>query len=320
MIDKTQKYTLENKSVWIAGHNGMVGSALLRRLAGTDCRLLTASRDELDLTNQAAVLDWLKRKQPDVIIIAAAKVGGIQANQNLPADFIYSNLMIQNNIIDGAHRTGFEKLLFLGSSCIYPRNAPQPIVEDALLSGPLEETNQWYALAKIAGIKLGQAYREQYGDDIISVMPTNLYGPGDNFHPENSHVPAALIRRFHESKIAGKPKVTVWGTGKPQREFLHVDDLADACIHLLEHYSDLQHINVGTGCDITIRDFASKIKSIVGYEGEIVFDTKRADGTPRKVLNVSRLHQLGWKAKISLSEGLENYYRWFLDNIDTIRQ
>lgn len=312
-------YILTGKRIWVAGHRGMVGSAIVRRLAVEGCIVLTVDRKEVDLTRQEAVEAWLSSLQPDAIFLAAAKVGGIHANNTLPAEFLYDNLMIEANIINAAHKIGVEKLLFLGSSCIYPRDVAQPIVESALLTGPLEKTNEWYSIAKITGIKLCQAYRAQYGSDFISAMPSNLYGPGDNFHPEYSHVPAALLRRFHEARFARSPVVTVWGTGTPRREFLHVDDLADACIFLMQHYSDVDHVNVGTGTDITIRDFAGAIKRVVGYEGEIVFDTSRPDGTPRKVLDVSKLSGLGWRARISLDEGLEHYYTWFKTNQDAIK-
>ena len=297
----------------------MVGSSIVRRLASENCEVLTVEKKEIDLTRQKEVEEWLALNQPDVIFLAAAKVGGIKANDTLPAEFLYDNLMIETNIINAAYKIDIEKLLFLGSSCIYPRDASQPMSENTLLTGPLEKTNEWYAVAKIAGIKLCQAYRVQYGSDFISVMPSNLYGPGDNFHPEYSHVPAALIKRFHEAKIAGSSVVTVWGTGTPKREFLHVDDLADACIFLMKHYSDFSHINVGTGTDITIRDFAEVIKRVVDYEGDIIFDTSRPDGTPRKVLDVSKINKLGWQAHISLDEGLEQYYTWFKTNQDKFR-
>ena len=297
----------------------MVGSSIICRLASENCEVLTVEKKEIDLTRQKEVEEWLALNQPDVIFLAAAKVGGIKANDTLPAEFLYDNLMIETNIINAAYKIDIEKLLFLGSSCIYPRDASQPMSENTLLTGPLEKTNEWYAVAKIAGIKLCQAYRVQYGSDFISVMPSNLYGPGDNFHPEYSHVPAALIKRFHEAKIAGSSVVTVWGTGTPKREFLHVDDLADACIFLMKHYSDFSHINVGTGTDITIRDFAEVIKRVVDYEGDIIFDTSRPDGTPRKVLDVSKINKLGWQAHISLDEGLEQYYTWFKTNQDKFR-
>jgi GDP-L-fucose synthase len=298
----------------------MVGSALLRRLQGEDCEILTAGHDEVDLTRQADTEDWMAAVRPQAVFVAAAHVGGIHANDTYPADFLFRNLAIETNVIHAAWKIGVEKLLFLGSSCIYPREAPQPIPEAALLTGPLEPTNEWYAIAKIAGIKLCQAYRRQHGCDFISAMPTNLYGPGDNFHPENSHVPAALLRRFHEAKQAGAAEVTVWGTGRPRREFLFVDDLADACLFLMQRYSDDSHVNVGTGIDIAIADFAQSIMRVVGYQGRLVYDTSRPDGMPRKVMDVSRLAGMGWAAPTSLEDGLGRYYRWFLANIAAIRQ
>jgi GDP-L-fucose synthase len=305
-------YSLKHKRVWVAGHRGMVGAAVARRLEAEDCTVLVASRTELDLTRQEAVETWMQRERPQAVFLAAAKVGGIHANDSLPASFLYDNLAIEINVIEAARRTGIEKLLLLGSSCVYPREAPQPIREKDLLTGPLEPTNQWYAIAKISGIMLCQAYRRQHGCDFISAMPTNVYGPSDNFHPEYSHVPAALLRRFHEAKESAAPSVVVWGTGRPKREFLYVDDLADACVFLMQHYSAEQHINVGTGKEITIRDFAETIKRIVGYEGDLVFDPSRPDGTPRKVLDVGVLDAMGWEARTSLQEGLALYYDWFL--------
>lgn len=293
---------------------------MVRRLKREDCAILTVGRSEVDLLRQVEVEAWIADTKPQVVIMAAARVGGIHANNAFPADFLYDNLVLETNIVHAAFKTGIERLLFLGSSCIYPRDAPQPIVEDALLTGPLEPTNQWYALAKIAGIKLCQAYRQQHGCDYISVMPTNLFGPGDNFHSENSHVPAALLRRFHGAKASGAAKTVVWGTGTPRREFLFVDDLADACIFLLKTYSDAPHMNVGTGQDISIRDFAGKVKAVVGYEGALEFDASRPDGTPRKVLDVSRLNAMGWTAPTSLDDGLSRYYEWFLENADRLRQ
>ncbi|MCC9624273.1 GDP-L-fucose synthase [Thalassospira sp. MA62] len=307
-------FDLKGKRIFVAGHRGMVGSAIVRRLDQEDCTLLTATRDELDLTNQKAVHDWMATHKPDVVIIAAAKVGGINANNILPVDFLYDNLMIETNLINAAHQIAAQKVLFLGSSCIYPRMAPQPISEDALMTGPLEPTNEWYAIAKIAGIKLCQAYRRQYGRDFISAMPTNLYGPGDNFHPEHGHVPAALIRRFHEAKQNNAPKVEVWGTGTPLREFLHVDDMADACVFLLKTYSGDDHINVGSGDELSIADFAQTVKDVVGYDGDLVFDPSKPDGTPRKLLGLDRLHALGWKHQISLMDGLSQTYQWFIDH------
>ena len=314
-----QRFDLEGKRVWVAGHRGMVGSALVRRLRSERCEILTVGRDDVDLTRQSNTEDWMRNAKPQVVLLAAARVGGIHANNTYPADFLYDNLVIEANIVRAAWQTGVEKLLFLGSSCIYPREAPQPMTESALLTGPLEPTNEWYAIAKIAGIKLCQAFRRQYGCDFISAMPTNLYGPGDNFHPENSHVPAALLRRTHDAKRDRAPSITVWGTGRPRREFLYVDDMADACIFLLEHYSGEAHVNVGTGVDISIGDFAELVKRTVGYDGQLAFDSSRPDGTPRKVMDVSTLKKVGWKASMSLEEGLKRYYEWFLANIEMIR-
>jgi len=301
-------FELKGKSVYVAGHRGMVGSALVRRLASEDVKLVTVDRREVDLCNQAAVFDWFAKVRPQVVFLAAAKVGGIVANDTLRAEFIYDNIAIAANVIHAAHRNGAEKLMFLGSSCIYPKLAPQPLREDSVLSGPLEPTNEPYAIAKIAGIKMVEAYRSQYGSDFISVMPTNLYGPGDNYHPELSHVVAALIRRFHEAKVAGAGSVVVWGTGTPRREFLYVDDMADACVHLMKTYSAAELINIGSGEDITIAEFARVVAEVVGYRGEISFDTSRPDGTPRKLLDVSRLTKLGWRATTSLHDGLKRAY------------
>jgi len=305
-------FELKGKSVYVAGHRGMVGSALLRQLAREDVELLTAPHSELDLCDQAAVFDWFAKRKPQVVFLAAAKVGGIVANNTLRAEFLYDNLAIAANAIHAAHLNGCEKLMFLGSSCIYPKLAPQPLREDSMLTGPLEPTNEPYAIAKIAGIKMVEAYRSQYGRDFISVMPTNLYGPGDNYHPEYSHVVAALIRRFHEAKVSGMRNVEVWGTGTPRREFLYVDDLADACIHVMKNYSDAGLINIGTGEDITIAEFARVVAAAVGYSGEISFDPSRPDGTPRKLLDVSRLARLGWLAKTSLQDGIRLAYQAFL--------
>ncbi|WP_283841357.1 GDP-L-fucose synthase [Bradyrhizobium manausense] len=301
-------FELKGKSVYVAGHRGMVGSAIVRRLARESVNLVTVDRREVDLCNQAAVFDWFARVRPQVIFLAAAKVGGIVANNTLRAEFIYDNIAIASNVIHAAHQNGAEKLMFLGSSCIYPKLAPQPLREDAVLTGPLEPTNEPYAIAKIAGIKMAEAYRSQYGSDFISVMPTNLYGPGDNYHPELSHVVAALIRRFHEAKLAGAKTVAVWGTGTPRREFLYVDDMADACVHLMKTYSGAELINIGTGEDIAIAEFARVVAEIVGYRGEISYDTSRPDGTPRKLLDVSRLDKLGWRATTSLEDGLKRAY------------
>lgn len=305
-------FELKGKSVYVAGHRGMVGSALLRRLAREDVNLVTVDRREVDLCNQAAVFEWFARVRPQVIFLAAAKVGGIVANNTLRAEFIYDNIAIAANVIHAAHVNRAEKLLFLGSSCIYPKLAAQPLREDSVLSGPLEPTNEPYAIAKIAGIKMADAYRSQYGSDFISVMPTNLYGPGDNYHPELSHVVAALIRRFHEAKVSDAKTVAVWGTGKPRREFLYVDDMADACVHLMKTYSGAELINIGTGEDIAIAEFARVVAEIVGYRGEISFDTSRPDGTPRKLLDLSRLDKLGWRATTSLHDGLKRAYDAYL--------
>jgi GDP-L-fucose synthase len=304
-------FDLAGKKVYVAGHRGMVGAALVRRLAGTSCEIVTAPRSEVDLERQEQIERFLAATKPDVVIVAAAKVGGIHANNAFPAEFISDNLAIARNTIHGSWRAGVKKLLFLGSSCIYPKLAHQPMREEDLLTGPLEPTNQWYSVAKIAGIKLCQAYRRQYGADFISVMPTNLYGLGDNYHPENSHVVAALIRRFHEAKASGVPSVTVWGTGKPLREFLFVDDLADACAFVLEHYSDDQHVNVGSGAELSIADFARLIADIVDYRGELSFDPSRPDGVPRKLLDSAKLAAMGWQAQTSLRTGLEQTYAEF---------
>ena len=313
-------YSLSGKRVWVAGHRGMVGSAIVRRLATEGCEVLSVARDQVDLTRQAETEAWMAAARPHAVFLAAGRVGGIHANDSYPADFIYDNLAIEANVIHAAHKIGVEKLLFLGSSCIYPRDAAQPMPEAALLTGPLEPTNEWYAIAKIAGIKLCQAYRRQHRCDFISAMPTNLYGPGDNFHPQNSHVPAALLRRFHEAKLAGAAEVTVWGTGTPRREFMFVEDAADACVHLMKHYSGEAHVNVGTGSDVSIAEFAQLIRATVGFEGRIAFDTSRPDGTPRKVMDVSALNALGWTAPTSLDLGLRRYYRWFLSSAAAIRQ
>jgi len=312
-------FDLDGKRVWVAGHKGMVGQALVRRLRSEPCEILTAGRDEVDLRRQSEVEAWMRAARPQAVFLAAARVGGIHANNSFPAEFIYDNLAIETNIIHAAHETGVEKLLFLGSSCIYPREADQPIRPEALLTGPLEPTNEWYAIAKIAGIKLCQAYRRQFGCDFISAMPTNLFGPGDNFHPEHGHVPAALLRRFHEARLSGARTVTVWGTGAPLREFLYVDDLADACVFLMRRYSGEQHVNVGTGRDLPISEFAAMVARIVGFTGDIVYDRSRPDGTPRKVLDVSALTALGWTAPTPLERGLRLYYDWFLDNVDALR-
>ncbi|MBE7186054.1 MAG: GDP-L-fucose synthase [Methylobacterium mesophilicum] len=291
----------------------MVGSAIVRRLASEDCRVIMADRRDVDLRDQRSVSDWMAAQRPDVIVLAAAKVGGILANDTLPADFLYDNLMIEANIIEAAHREDVEKLLFLGSSCIYPKFAEQPITEEALLTGPLEPTNEWYAIAKIAGIKLAQAYRRQHGRDFISAMPTNLYGPGDNFDLTSSHVMPALIRKAHDAKHAGAEAITIWGTGTPRREFLHVDDCADACVHLLKTYSDDQHVNVGSGEDITIGDLAQLVCEVVGFDGRIDRDHTKPDGTPRKLMSAAKLRASGWAPRIALRDGIADAYRAFLD-------
>ncbi|AWN17514.1 GDP-L-fucose synthase [Salinisphaera sp. LB1] len=306
--------------IFVAGHRGLVGSAIVRRLeAGGFENLLVRSRSELDLTSEAAVEAFFEAERPEYVFLAAAKVGGIQANSTYPAEFIRDNLAMQTNVIHSAWKHGVNKLLFLGSSCIYPKHAPQPMPEDSLLTGPLEPTNEWYAVAKIAGIKMCQAYRKQYGFDAISLMPTNLYGPGDNFDLQNSHVLPALLRRFHEAKQAGQPEVVVWGSGTPRREFLHVDDLADAAVSLMQRYSRPEIVNVGVGEDISIRELAELIQQVVGYEGALVLDRDKPDGTPRKLLDVSRIHALGWRARIPLADGIEQTYRWFLDHQEQYR-
>jgi GDP-L-fucose synthase len=304
-------YSLAGKRVWVAGHRGMVGSALMRRLASEGCELLTAGRETVDLRRQEQVESWMATEKPHAVFVPAATVGGILANDTRPAEFIYDNLMIETNIIHAAWKTGVEKLLFLGSSCIYPKFAPQPMSEDMLLTGPLEPTNQWYAVAKIAGIKLCQAYRRQYGCDFISAMPTNLYGIGDNFDLQSSHVMPALIAKMHAAKAQSSKSVAVWGTGSPRREFLYVDDCADALVFLMKRYSDEQHINVGVGEDLTIKELTSLIRSAVGYDGEITWDTTMPDGTPQKLMNVSRLTNLGWRANTEIATGISNVYRWY---------
>jgi len=302
------------RRVWVAGHKGMVGSAVTRYLVKRGDEVLKAGREIVDLRNQVAVEVWLKQNRPDAIVFAAAKVGGIYANDTFPADFIYDNLAIETNVIHSAHLAGVDRLVFLGSSCIYPKFAPQPIREDALLTGPLEPTNEWYAIAKIAGIKLCQAYRRQYGRHYISVMPCNLYGPGDNFDPLTSHVLPALIRKFHEARQQGQSEVVVWGTGKPLREFLHVDDLATAVVFCLDNYDDYAHINCGAGSEVSIRDLAAIVAGVVGYKGSTVFDETKPDGTPRKLMDSSRIAALGWKPGISLNDGIASTYQWYLQN------
>lgn len=311
MLDKIS-FPLAGKRVWVAGHRGMVGAALVRRLERENCELVTVSRDAVDLCNPADVDRFVADASPEVIFLAAAKVGGILANETYPADFLFENLMIAANVTNAAHRYGVKKMLSLGSSCIYPRMAPQPIKEEALLTGPLETTNEWYAVAKIAGIKLAQAYRKQHGCDFISAMPTNLYGPGDNFDLQSGHVVPALIRKAHEAKLADAPFVLIWGSGTPRREFMHVDDCADACTFLMKNYSGSEHVNVGTGRDIPIVDLARLVCEVVGFKGDIRTDLTKPDGTPRKLLDVSKLSTMGWRARIDLKDGLIDAYRAFL--------
>ena len=309
-----------NEKIYVAGHNGMVGSAIVRCLKAKGyTNILTKSRSELNLTRQADVENFFKYEKPSVVVLAAAKVGGIYANSTYPADFIYENLAIEMNVIKAAYDNGVKKLLFLGSSCIYPRLAPQPMSEDVLLTGELEKTNEAYALAKISGLKMCEFFNRQYGTDYISCMPTNLYGKNDNYHKENSHVLPALIRRFHEAKLNGDSKVTVWGTGKVLREFLYVDDLADACVYLLNNYSGNETVNIGTGKEVSIKELAQTVKRVVGFEGELVFDTSKPDGTPRKLLNVSKLSSLGWTYKTELEDGIRKTYKDFLSNYENMR-
>jgi GDP-L-fucose synthase len=308
----------KNSKIYIAGHRGMVGSAIFRKLEKEGfTNIITRTSSELDLRSQQQVVDFFNDQKPDYVFLAAAKVGGIVANNTYRGEFLYDNLQIQNNVINSSHVNGVKKLMFLGSSCIYPKLAPQPLKEDYLLTGPLEETNEPYAIAKIAGIKMCDAYREQYGCNYISVMPTNLYGYNDNYHPQNSHVLPALIRRFHEAKIANAPSVTIWGTGTPKREFLFADDLAEACYYLMQTYDEEGLVNVGTGEDLTIKELALLIKNIVGYTGEIEFDTSKPDGTPRKLMDVSKLHSKGWKHTIGLNEGIKLAYQDFLNHAKT---
>jgi GDP-L-fucose synthase len=305
---------LEDKKVWVAGHRGMVGSALVRRLAREGCETIVAQRNEVDLRRPTDVDAFLQGNRPDVVIIAAAKVGGILANDTYPVDFLLENLQIETNIFDASHRAGVDRLLFLGSSCIYPKLAPQPITEDSLLTGPLEPTNEWYAIAKIAGVKLAQAYRKQFGRDYVSAMPTNLYGPGDNFDLNSSHVLPALIRKAHVAKTEGASELVIWGTGKPRREFLHVDDCADALVYLLNHYSGDQHVNVGSGEDLEIAELTRLVCRVVGFEGEIAHDLSKPDGTPRKLMSNAKLRAMGWTPSIELSDGVDAVYKWFLEN------
>lgn len=311
---KDDLYSLKGKKVWVAGHRGMVGSAIVDRLKEEDCEILAVSRGEVDLRRAEQVETWMDCTRPDAVFLAAARVGGIFANDASPADFIYDNLMIEANVIDAARRFGVGKLVFLGSSCIYPRLAAQPIREGALLSGPLEATNEWYAIAKISGVKLCQAYRRQHGCDFISAMPTNLYGPRDNFDLMTSHVLPALIAKAHAAREERAASLDVWGSGSPRREFLYVDDAADAVVHLMKHYSGEEHVNIGTGIDLPIADLAQLVCDVVGFRGALKFDVSKPDGTPRKLLDVSRLAELGWKPRVSLEEGIERTYRWYLQN------
>jgi GDP-L-fucose synthase len=308
-------FPLTKRRVFVAGHRGMVGSALTRRLADSGCEVLTAGRREVDLRRQEPTEAWLAAQRPDAVFVAAATVGGILANDTRPGEFLYDNLMIAGNVIEASRRAGVKKLLFLGSSCIYPRLAPQPMTEEALLTGPLEPTNQWYAVAKIAGLKLCAAYRRQYGSDFISAQPTNLYGPGDTYDLQASHVVPALIAKTHRAKVTGAAEVEIWGTGTPRREFLHVDDLADALVFLMERYSDESHVNIGWGEDVSIRELAELVAEVVGYTGGFRYATEKPDGTPRKLLDVSRLSAMGWRPRIALKDGLADAYRWFVDNV-----
>ena len=308
-------FDLAGKRIWVAGHRGMVGAAIVRRLASEECEVLTVGRETVDLRRQAEVEEWVADAKPEAVFVAAATVGGIHANATRPAEFIYDNLALETAIIEAARRTGVAKLLFLGSSCIYPKMAPQPMAEDALLTGPLESTNQWYAIAKIAGLKLCDAYRRQYGCDFISAQPTNLYGEHDNFDLMQSHVVPALIRKVHEAKARGAPSFEVWGTGAPKREFLYVDDLADALVHLMKVYSAEGHVNVGTGEEVSIAELARRVAATVGFDGEIVFRTDKADGPPRKLVDVSLLASLGWTAKTDLATGLRRTYAWYLEHV-----
>ncbi len=313
MISKTDK-------IYVAGHRGLVGSAIVRSLKAkgyTD--IIGRTHKELDLTNQSDVREFFDKERPDAVVLAAAKVGGINANNTLPAEFAYENMQIQCNVIKAAHDYGVKKLLFLGSTCIYPKMAPQPIPEDALLTGPLEVTNEAYAIAKIAGLEMCKFFKRQYGDDFISCMPTNLYGPHDNYDLENSHVMPAMIRKFHEAKINCAPTVELWGSGTPLREFLYVDDMADACVFLLENYDGEQHVNIGTGVEVTIKELAETVQKAVGYEGEIVWNTDMPDGTPRKLTDVTKLHGLGWRHKVELEEGVKLAYEWFKENVENAR-
>jgi GDP-L-fucose synthase len=316
MIDTVPRspYDLTDKRVWVAGHRGMVGSALIRRLESESCEVLTVGRHIVDLRRQSDVENWLMQERPDAIFVAAAMVGGIMANSTRPAEFLYDNLAIESNIVHGAHLCNAEKLLFLGSSCIFPRLAPQPMSEDLLLTGPLEPTNEWYAVAKIAGIKLCEAYRHQYGRDFVSAMPTNLYGPGDNYDLESGHVPAAMIVKCHQALKNAHDHIEVWGTGQPMREFMAVDDLADGLVFMMKNYSDAGFLNIGSGYEISIKDFVETVARVVGFTGELKFDATRPDGAPRKLMDSSRIRKLGWKPSITLEDGLRSTYEWYLEN------
>lgn len=312
-------FSLTGKRVWVAGERGMVGRAIVRRLAREGCEVIPSPTQRLDLRDQAATHRWIAEARPDLVFLAAAKVGGIAANNSFPGEFLYDNLMIETNVIEGSRLAGVSKLVFLGSSCIFPKHAPQPMPEEALLTGPLEPTNEWYAIAKIAGLKLCEAYRRQYGCDFISAQPTNLYGPFDNFDLQASHVLPALMRKAHEAKLAGAETMTVWGSGTPLREFLHVDDLADALVFLAQHYSDTGFVNIGSGQETSIRDLALTVADAVGFQGRLEFDASKPDGTPRKLVDTTRLNALGWQPSVPLNQGIAGVYRWFLDNIDTLR-
>lgn len=313
-MSAAKPYSLKGKRVWVAGHKGMVGSAIARRLASEDCSILLADRAKVDLRNQDQVTAFMRETRPQLVFLAAAKVGGILANATYPANFLFDNLAIQNNVIDAAYRIEVEKLVFLGSSCIYPKHAPQPIREDALLTGPLEPTNEWYAVAKIAGLKLCEAYRKQYGCDYVSAMPTNLYGPGDNFNLESSHVAAALLVKALQAKETGAKTLNVWGSGKPLREFMHVDDCADALVYIAKHYSEDQHINAGSGQEVSIAELARILLDVTGAKAELVFDASKPDGTPRKLMDSSRLSALGWRPRIGLREGMAQTLEWYRAN------
>jgi GDP-L-fucose synthase len=316
-MSAVEEYSLQGKRVWVAGHRGMAGSAIVRKLVGEQCEIVVASHTELDLLRQDAVLAWVRNARIDAVFLAAAKVGGILANSTRPAEFIYQNLMIEANVIESARVCGVEKLVFLGSSCIYPRHASQPMTEDMLLQGALEPTNESYAVAKIAGIKMCEAYRRQYGCNYISLMPTNLFGPGDRYDAEGGHVVAALIMKIHDAKVSGEKQVILWGTGQPLREFLYSEDLGDACVFAMKHYSGESFLNVGTGKEMTIRELAERIAKVIGWEGEFVYDTSRPDGMPRKVMDVSRMEKLGWKAKTSFDSGMRSAYEWYLQHVVT---